>query len=187
MSQLFSSRFLRIHLLLLSGLVGLSGCTDTDSNDINSWMAEQRSTLKPRVTAVEEPKVFLPEPYGAGTLPDPFNLTKLTGGSLGGGMRADASSALLDIELQRRKEPLEAFPLDSAKMVGVLKRGGISVALIKIDALLYQVPLGAYLGQNYGKVITIAENSITLREIVQDGAGEWIERNTTLELQEGTQ
>lgn len=167
-------------------VVLVSACSDAGSNDIGTWMVEQRATLKPRVTAVEEPKVFVPQPYAAVGLTDPFNITKLTGGGLAGA-RPEAASALLEAELRRRREPLEAYPLDSVKMVGLLKRGGKTVALLKIDTLLYQVAMGAYLGQNYGKVTAIAENAITLREIVQDGAGEWIERNTNLELQEGTQ
>ena len=58
------------------------------------------------------------------------------------------------------------------------------MALLTVDKLLYQVQVGAYLGQNYGRVMKIAETEVTLREIVQDAAGEWIERATTLQLQE---
>jgi type IV pilus assembly protein PilP len=87
-------------------------------------------------------------------------------------------------ELNRRKEPLEAFPLDSVAMVGSVNRKGVPFALLKVDNLLYQVKVGEYLGQNYGKITRIAETEITLREIVQDAAGEWIERPTTLQLQE---
>jgi type IV pilus assembly protein PilP len=43
---------------------------------------------------------------------------------------------------------------------------------------------GNYLGQNYGRVTKIIETEVTLREIVQDAAGEWIERTATLQLQE---
>ena len=67
-----------------------------------------------------------------------------------------------------------------------LANGKKPVALVKVDALLYQVRLGSYLGQNYGKVTKISETEVTLREIVQDAVGEWIERSGTLLLQEGT-
>ena len=90
-------------------------------------------------------------------------------------------------ELDRRKEPLEAFPLDAMTMVGSLNRSGQLVALVKVDSLLHQVRVGNHLGQNYGRVNKISENEVVLREIVQDAAGEWIERNTTLQLQEKTQ
>jgi len=56
---------------------------------------------------------------------------------------------------------------------------------LKVDSLLYQVKVGEYLGQNFGKITKITETEVTLREIVQDAAGEWIERPTTLQLQEG--
>ena len=70
-------------------------------------------------------------------------------------------------------------------MVGSLNKSGAPTALIKIDNLIYQVKVGSYLGQNYGKVMRIAENSIQLREIAQDATGDWIERFSTLDLQEG--
>jgi type IV pilus assembly protein PilP len=72
-------------------------------------------------------------------------------------------------------------------MVGSVNRKGVQYALLKVDNLLYQVRVGEYLGQNYGKILKINETEITLREIVQDAAGEWIERPTTLQLQEGGQ
>jgi type IV pilus assembly protein PilP len=86
--------------------------------------------------------------------------------------------------LTRRKEPLESYPLDAMKMVGSLIKEGRPVALLRIDNLVYQVSPGNYLGQNFGKVLKIGETELVLREIVQDAAGEWIERTATLQLQE---
>ena len=40
------------------------------------------------------------------------------------------------------------------------------------------------LGQNYGRVLRIGDADLVLREVVQDAAGEWIERNSTLQLLE---
>ena len=51
----------------------------------------------------------------------------------------------------RRKEPLEAFPLDSMSMVGSVNKLGQPVALLRVDGLLYQVRVGDYLGHNYGR------------------------------------
>jgi type IV pilus assembly protein PilP len=69
-------------------------------------------------------------------------------------------------------------------MVGSLLKDGGPVALVRVDNLLYQVRQGNYLGQNYGKIVKVTESEVTLREIVQDAAGEWIERPATLQLQE---
>ena len=95
-----------------------------------------------------------------------------------------AGDALLAPELNRRKEPLEAYPLDSMVMVGSLIKKGQPVALIRVDNLLYQVKPGNYLGQNYGKITRVGESEVVLRELVQDAAGDWVERTATLQLQE---
>ena len=95
-----------------------------------------------------------------------------------------SSSGLIAPELSRRKESLEAFPLDSMAMVGSLSRNGQPVALVSVDKLLYQVRVGNHLGLNFGRITNLRETELGLREIVQDAAGEWIERVATLQLQE---
>jgi type IV pilus assembly protein PilP len=69
-------------------------------------------------------------------------------------------------------------------MVGSVNKQGKPFALLRVDNLLYQVKVGDYLGQNYGRITKIDETEIAMREIVQDAAGEWIERPATLQLQE---
>jgi type IV pilus assembly protein PilP len=100
--------------------------------------------------------------------------------------KATANAALIAPELNRRKEALEAMPLDAAAMVGSLVRQGQPVALVRVDNLLYQLRVGNYLGQNYGRITKISETEVALREIVQDAAGEWLERTVTIQLQEGS-
>ena len=99
---------------------------------------------------------------------------------MGGKVVGEPSQQRVD----RRKEPLESFPLDAMSMVGSVAKAGAPVALLRVDSLLYQVKAGDHLGQNYGRVLRITETEVVLREIVQDAAGEWIERNATLQLQE---
>lgn len=172
-------------LILLGGVL-LSGCTSSDEDELRSWMAQERANAKPRITPLEEPKPFKPQAYTAGDGMDPFNPLKLIQVLRKESAKASASTDLLAPELNRRKEPLEAEPLDAMTMVGSLDKKGVPTALLRVGTLLYQVRVGNYLGQNYGKVTKITENSIQLREIVQDGGGDWIERTSTLELQEGS-
>ena len=65
-----------------------------------------------------------------------------------------------------------------------MAQGPQPFALLRVDTLLYQVKVGDYLGQNYGRITQIDETQIVLREIVQDAAGEWIERPGVLQLQD---
>jgi type IV pilus assembly protein PilP len=115
---------------------------------------------------------------------EPFSKEKLASVMQGNAGVPVANSALIEPELRRRKQPLEAYPLDAMSMVGSINRQGQLVALVKVDNLLYQVRQGGYLGQNYGRVNKITETEVTLREIVQDSFGEWTERPAALQLQE---
>ena len=115
---------------------------------------------------------------------EPFSKEKLTQALKRDSSQASSNGALVAPELARRKQALEAFPLDSMALVGSMVRAGQPVALVKVNNLLYQVRPGDYLGQNYGRVTKINETEVALREIVQDAVGEWIERTASLQLQE---
>jgi type IV pilus assembly protein PilP len=172
-------------LLALTAAAALSACDSSEHEEITKWMAEQRATTKPQVQPIPEPKKFTPENYALEGSTDPFSNLKLTQALKRDAQQAgSASAALLAPELNRRKEPLEAFPLDAMTMVGSLLKKGQPVALLKVDNLLYQVRPGNYLGQNYGRITKVGENEVVLRELVQDAAGEWVERTATLQLQE---
>jgi type IV pilus assembly protein PilP len=158
----------------------LAGC-GSDIEELRQWMEQQRKEAKPTVTPLLPPKKFLPQPYEANTGVDPFSTQKL---SVAIRQEAAQPNSLLTAEINRRKEPLEAYPLDNMNMVGSLTREGRRYALLRVDNLLYQVKVGDYLGQNFGRITKISETEITLREVVQDAAGEWIERTSTLQLQE---
>ncbi len=168
-------------ILLLSTL---SACGGSDGDELQQWMAAQRNATRPKIEPISEPKVFQPQAYEQLTAVDPFNRDKLTQALKREGAQSVANGALVAPELARRKQALEAFPLDAIAMVGSMLRDGKPVALVKVNNLLYQVRPGDYLGQNYGRVMKIGETEVALREIVQDAVGEWIERTAALQLQE---
>jgi len=163
------------------GLI-LAACS-ADHEELQQWMEQQRREVKPNVTPLQPPKKFDPAPYVMAQAVEPFSNQKLT---VALKQEARQPNSLLAAELNRRKEPLEAYPLDSMAMVGSVNKLGQPFALLRVDNLLYQVKVGDYLGQNYGRITKIAETEIALREIVQDAAGEWIERPAALQLQERT-
>jgi len=168
----------------LAAAVLVAGCGSSGQEEVAQWMKDQRANTKPHVTPIPEPKKFTPQAYTQEGSTDPFSNVKLTQALKRESSQSTSNAALVAPELARRKEPLEAYPLDSMKMVGSLIKEGQPVALLRVDNLLYQVKPGNYLGQNYGKIVKVSETEITLREIVQDAAGEWTERQATLQLQE---
>ena len=170
--------------LLLGAMVILSGCGASKEDDVRQWMVDERNQTQPKVPPIPAPKQFKPEPYTNSAATEPFSKEKLTQALRRDSNQVATNASLVAPELARRKEPLEAYPLDAMTLVGSILKEGRPVALVMVDKLLYQVQVGSYLGQNYGRVMKIAETEVTLREIVQDAAGEWIERATTLQLQE---
>ena len=171
-------------IILVVSVLMLAACGASSDDELQKWMADQKSQTRPKIAKISEPKQFLPESYNQFTAVEPFSNQKLTQALKRDSTQSSSNGALIAPELARRKESLESFPLDTMVLVGHLVKAGQPVALVKVENLLYQVRPGNYLGQNYGRVIKIAETEVTLREIVQDGSGEWIERTATLQLQE---
>jgi type IV pilus assembly protein PilP len=176
-------RFLLLPLAFML-LANLTGCGSSKEDDVRQWIVEERNQTRPKVTPIPEPKQFKPEAYTNAATIEPFSNQKLTQALKRDSSQVAANGALVAPELARRKEPLESFPLDAMSMVGSIVKAGQPVALVKVDNLLYQVKLGNYLGEHYGRVIKISETEVSLREIVQDAVGEWIERVATLQLLE---
>jgi type IV pilus assembly protein PilP len=174
-------RPLRAFAAACAGLL-LAACS-ADHEELQQWMEQQKREAKPSVAPLQPPKKFVPQPYSAVTGVEPFSVQKMT---VALKQEARQPNSILAAELNRRKEPLEAYPLDGMVMVGSVNKLGQPFALLRVDNLLYQVKVGDYLGQNYGRITRIAETEIALREIVQDAAGEWIERPAALQLQERT-
>jgi type IV pilus assembly protein PilP len=173
-------------VLALSGCVGLASCGSSEHEELQQWMSEQRSQTRPRIQPLPEPTKFSPQAYTQEAAIEPFSSQKLLQALKRDSNQATANAGLIAPELNRRKEPLEAMPLDTVFMVGSLIKQGQPVALIRVDSLLYQVRVGNYLGQNYGRITKITETEVALREIVQDAAGEWTERTANIQLQEGS-
>jgi len=173
-------------VLALSACLGLVACSSSDHEELQQWMSEQRSQTRPRIVPLPEPTKFSPQPYTQEAAIEPFSSQKLLQALKRDSSQASANAGLIAPELNRRKEPLEAVPLDTMAMVGSLIKQGQPVALVRVDNLLYQVRIGSYLGQNYGRITKISETQLALREIVQDAAGEWTERMANIQLQEGS-
>jgi len=171
-------------LILAAMVLALVGCGVSGEDELRQWMVAQRGQTRPKINPISEPKQFKPESYNQVAALEPFSHQKLTQALKRESTQAAANGALIAPELARRREALESFPLDAMTLVGSLTKASQPVALVKVENLLYQVRPGNYLGQNYGRVTKIAETEVTLREIVQDATGEWIERTATLQLQE---
>ncbi|HZX25685.1 MAG TPA: pilus assembly protein PilP [Telluria sp.] len=165
--------------LALAALLG--GCGDGDVQEVQAWMDKTRAETKVHVEPLSEPKTFIPYAYTGADAPDPFSQNKLL---VELAKSAANSTSPYKPDMNRRKELLENFPLDTIRMVGAIQKGGVNYALLQIDNAVHQVRAGQHLGQNFGLVTSVTDSAVNIRETVQDAAGEWVERMAKLELQE---
>ena len=164
-------------ILVLAAL--LTGCSQ--EAEVREWMAKTKQETRVFVPKIDEPKTFVPFTYSRRESIDPFNPVKLS--SAIAKMRALSGKGIKP-NMDRRREPLEQYPLDTVKMVGLLQKTGLTYAILQIDKAIFQAKIGNYIGQNFGMITNITEAGVDIKEIVQDASGEWVERKARLELQE---
>jgi type IV pilus assembly protein PilP len=168
--------------LLLLGALALTGCVGNDRKDLEEFVRSAGENKRGRVDPLPQMKTFDLITYEAFDLPDPFQPRKIEPD------KAAAAALPEDFKIRTGRavrEPLEAYPLESLKMVGTLERGKARWALIKTpDSNLYRVTSGNYMGQNFGVIAMISDTAITLKELIQDTTGSWSERTSQLQLQD---
>jgi type IV pilus assembly protein PilP len=171
---------MRARTAMLVAVLLVAGCAGEELRELEAWVKEQDNMPRPRIEPLPEVKPFEAFAYSADKdgLLDPFRPRKIEAPK-------QAAGSGIQPDLNRPREPLEAYPLENLRMVGTLAQNREVFALIKTpDNNLFRVKKGNYLGQNFGVIQQIDEGSVKLREIVQDGAGDWTERVSTLQLQE---
>jgi type IV pilus assembly protein PilP len=164
--------------------VFLMGCETEQDQALQEWLNKTRSEMRVKRESIPEPKGYAPYVYNnIQNSADPFNPIKL-GRPLMAEKEERKNKPLIMPDLKRRKEVLESYALDVIRMVGTIKNHRVINALIQADGVIYQIKVGGYIGSNFGKVTKITETEVYLKELVQDAAGDWEERQSIIQLQE---
>ena len=162
-------------LIFIFLITMLSACSHGDS-DLLGWINQVKNRPAPPLDPlplVEDPPVV---EYSSLGLRDPFGKPPINRMSTGSGPSPD---------LNRRREPLEAFSLDSLNMVGTIGNSQNPIGLILApDKVTYRVTPGVYLGQSDGRITSVSSNQIDMVELVPDGNGGWMERQVSIALTE---
>lgn len=170
----------------IATLTLLPGCSNDDFSDLNQYIAEvklrPKGTIKPLpINEPVEPFIFKPE----NSPRDPFKAIKPRGECEDSNDCPEEKESLPGTgpDTKRRKEELEAFPIESLKMIGTVNMKSNLWGLIKSsDRTVYRVQVGNHMGQNYGRIIRINPDKIELMEWIKDQQGVWSEQQMSIKL-----
>ncbi|PIE37187.1 MAG: hypothetical protein CSA54_01985 [Gammaproteobacteria bacterium] len=169
---------------LLLGLAALLGACSNDQSDLERFIEETKHKHHGQVEPLPEFPPYQTFAYDAFDVRDPFRAqTELVG---------TVSTRVDDTEYTgprpqttRRREPLESYPIDSLKMVGLLQQKSQTWGLVKDpDGTIHRVQPGNYAGQNHGRIVSVSENRIDIVELVPDGLSGWVNRDAQLAMTE---
>ena len=175
---------LNLRTLLFSfAVVSLLASCGQGIGDLQQFVQQTRSKPPGRIEPIPEFQPYQNYEYTSHDLRDPFLMVDFRRpeelppeeGEIGSGLRPD---------LDRPKEPLEDFPLDTLRLKGTIDDvNGVKWGLIFApDNTIHRVLEGNYMGQNHGRIISVSDQAIELTEIVPDGLGNYIERSTAVAL-----
>ena len=171
-------------LLAVAGMALLAACGGEEQGELRQELAAMTKDLRGKVDPLPQVRTYEPVPYKGESMIDPFVPGRIVVAAVAGGAGTGGGGGVQP-DLNRPKEPLEAFPLDAIQMVGTLEQNKDRYALVRAGTNLFRVKKGNYMGPNFGVITGIDEGQISIKEVVQDSGGDWVERSTSLQMQGG--
>lgn len=170
---------MRSALTMMFVALMLVGCGGEEFQDLRDFVKNAGADMRGKVEPPPEIKPYEPFSYDNSTaIQDPFKPRKADLKNFNHGGQNQPN-------LERPKEELEEFPLESLKMVGYLQRANVGYAVIRSsNGKLHRVKAGNYVGLNFGQITSVTDTETKIKEMVQDGAGDWSERESSLQLVE---
>lgn len=172
----------------LSLLMLLVGCSNDDFSDLTQYILEIKAKPKGKIKPLPEVKIIEPFIFRPEDLRDPFEPLKPA--EVDESVAVNSKTSSLKPDTTRRKDELEAFPLENLKMVGTVNIKTTLWALIALksgqDKTVYRVRVGHHMGQNYGKIIRVDTDKVELMEMVQEKPGIWHEQPISITMDENS-
>lgn len=162
----------------------LGACSGGDHEDLKQWMADNSKDLRGNVQKLPEVLPYQPVPYDVEGMLDPFKAGKIEPESKYKNASGKGGAFQPDFEARElRNSLLEKYPLESLKMIGYMNVNKHPMAVVQVEDKVKQLKLGDYIGLDFGMVTKISDKEVELRELIQDSAGDWSERKSSLFLQ----
>lgn len=168
-------------LIPLVALVSTLTACGGDMSDLDRFIDETKNKHHGKVDPLPEFPPYQTFAYAALDVRDPFRpQTDLSAPSP---VAEQAEYSGPRPEATRRREPLESYPIDSLKMVGLLQQQAQTWGLVRDpEGTIHRVQPGNYAGENHGKIVQVSETRIEIVELVPDGLSGWVNRDAQLAM-----
>lgn len=157
-------------------LLMTAGCSDAELTALDARLAELRAQPAGKVAPLPQAPQYQTVSYDQADGRSPFMPERSV---------ADQQRNISDLapDLSRPRDPLEAYSLDSLKLVGILSVDERRSALVRDpEGRVHRLHVGAYMGTDYGRIVSITNASVQLVEVVPNGQGGWTERSQNISL-----
>ena len=172
-----------VRAITFAALAAVLAACNTQQDDLNRYITEVKARPATPIPPIPAVRTYTPYQYEGLLGRDPFRQSTSEGsdqtvqGGPSKGPRPD---------LQRPREYLERFELDTLEMVGTFAKESSEWALVQDpDGVVHRVAVGNYMGKNHGKVSKVSNNEVHLSEFIADGAGGWLVRDASVALEGG--
>jgi type IV pilus assembly protein PilP len=157
----------------------LAGC-EGRQDDLSRYIAEVKERPATPIPPIPPVRTYTPYTYEGLTGRDPFRQSTTEGADQ---VAQTTNTSGPRPDLDRPREYLERFELDTLVMVGTFNKEASEWALIKDpDGVIHRISVGNYMGQNHGKVSSISNDEVQLSEFIADGVGGWLVRDASIAL-----
>lgn len=165
---------MRFFLLLVLGPLLLLGCAAEEHEDLRAWMREEAKSMRGKVPPLPEITAFPIVAYETEALTPPFAPGKI--------VTLDVAADKTAPDRTRPLQPLEIFPIEDLKVVGIILSGTVPYALVQTPApnKPKHVRVGEYVGRSFGKITAITKDGVVVLEAIKDANGAWVEQEKIL-------
>lgn len=157
----------------------LAGCAAEEHQDLREWMRDEAKGMRGKVAPLPEITAFPVVAYETETLVPPFSPAKI--------VTLDVSADKSAPDRTRPPQPLEAFPIEDLRVMGIITAGAVPYALIQTPPpnKPKHVRVGEYMGRSFGKITAITPDGVTVVETVKDANGAWVSQERQLNVPKG--
>ena len=156
----------------------LSGCT-AQVADLQAYTAQVKANTQVNIEAYPEFEAQPPFEYAANELRSPFVRPKAAEQAVVEVVKANC----LQPNYSRQKEALESYGIDAITMSGIFTANQKQWILFKTnDGALHKATYGSYIGLFHGRISAISNETVTITELLPDGAGCWQQKETKLTM-----